>query len=144
MSLFVLDTDHVSLLRKGQVAVVSRLSTVPCEVIATTIVTVEELLTGWYTQLRQARDEERLARAYAGLEQTLDFAKRIVVLPFSRPAVRRYFELRRQFPRDGKQDLKIAAIVLEHFAVLVTRNRQDFESLPGLEIEDWSQGHDPA
>ena len=143
MSLFVLDTDHVSLLRKGHATVIQRLSDFQAEQIAITIVTVEELLTGWYTQLRQARDAERMARAYAGLDQTLEFVKKIVVLPFSTPAVNRYLALRQQFPRRGKQDLKIAAIVLEHFGVLVTRNRADFESIEKLELEDWSVAHLP-
>ena len=137
MSLFILDTDQVSLLRKGHATVVERLSAVPSDQIATTIITVEELLTGWYTQLRQARDSERMARTYAGLEQTLEFVKKIVVLPFSSSAVNRYVTLRQEFPRRGKQDLKIAAITLEHFGVLVTRNGTDFESIPGLEVEDW-------
>lgn len=138
MSLFVLDTDHVTLLRKGHPAVVSKISVTPHERVSMTIITFEEFVSGWYAQLRQARDAERLSRAYAGLEQTLDFSRRIPVLPFLRAAVDRYFNLRRAFPRHGKQDLKIASIVLEHFRTLITRNRQDFETIPGLIVEDWS------
>jgi tRNA(fMet)-specific endonuclease VapC len=35
-------------------------------------------------------------------------------------------------------DLKIAAIVLAHDAILITRNSSDFRKISGLSIEDWT------
>jgi len=64
MSLYVLDTDHLTLLRKGHVEVVRRVSGVPPSDIAITIISIEEQFRGWFTQVRKARDTARLARAY--------------------------------------------------------------------------------
>jgi tRNA(fMet)-specific endonuclease VapC len=138
MSLFVLDTDHLSLFRFGQECVAARVALRRPEEVAITIISVEEQLRAWYTLIRKARDVNRRARGYQGLVEVVEEVRLFRVLPFELSAIQRYDELRRQFPRLGKMDLSIAAITLEHQGVLVTRNRQDFESLPGLVIEDWS------
>lgn len=138
MTLYVLDTDHVTLLRKGQAAVVARVAATPVSDLAITIVSIEEQLRGWFTQVRKSRDADGLTRAYQGLSDVVDMAKTVRVLPFSRAAVDRYLDLRKSLRRLGKQDLAIAAIALEHDATIVTRNRQDFEHVPNLHIEDWS------
>ncbi len=139
MSLYILDTDHLTLHRYGHPEVTARVHGTPAEQLAMTIVSIEEQLTGWYTQIRKSRDLEKLARAYEGLFQVVESATRIRVIPFSRPALGRYRELRKRLPRLGKLDLSIAAIALEHEAILVTRNRKDFEQVSDLPIEDWSQ-----
>ena len=138
MSLYILDTDHFTLYRYGQEAVVRRLETHPADQLAITIITIEEQLSGWYSQIRQARDAGKLERAYSGLVQAVDAIRRVQVLPFSASAIQRYLSLRKQLPRLGKLDLSISAITLEAGAILVTRNRSDFDQVPGLTIEDWS------
>jgi len=138
VSLYVLDTDHVSLYRYGHAAVAARVESTPVEQLATTIITIEEQISGWYTQVRKARDADKLARAYEGLFRVIQEASTIRVLPFTSEAIHRYLELRKLLPRQGKLDLSIAAIVLENAAILVTRNRADFDKVPGIVIEDWS------
>jgi tRNA(fMet)-specific endonuclease VapC len=59
--------------------------------------------------------------------------------PFTQPAIERYEELKQRNLKVKKTDLRIAAIVIEQDAVLVTRNARDFGRIPGLRIEDWSK-----
>ncbi len=67
MSLFVLDTDHVSLLQRGHPIVAARVLATPPEQFAVSVITFEEQPGAWYTQIRQAREPDKLARAYEGL-----------------------------------------------------------------------------
>jgi tRNA(fMet)-specific endonuclease VapC len=139
MSRYVLDTDHLTLLRRGHGEVIARVAATPSSELAMTIISIEEQLRGWFTQVRKARDADGLARAYQGLSDVVDMAKNVRVLPFSSAAVERYLALRKTLRRVGKQDLAIAAIVLDHDATVVTRNRRDFEQVPNLRVEDWSR-----
>jgi len=139
MSLHILDTDHLTLFRAGHPQVAAHVSATPAPQIAVTIITVDEQLTGWYTQLRKARDPVKLAWAYERLYQVVESLKVFTVVPFSLAAAHRYFALRKQLPRLGKMDLAIAATVLEVSGILVTRNWSDFQQVPGLLLEDWSK-----
>ena len=113
MSLWVLDTDMLTLWLRGQETVAARVATTPPQQLAVTIITIEEVLGGWYTQVRQARDDQQLARAYEALQQVVEFTRGIQLLPFDLPGFRRYRQLRTQHRRIGTHDLRIAAIVLE-------------------------------
>jgi tRNA(fMet)-specific endonuclease VapC len=138
MSLRVLDTDSVTLLLHGHAAIERQAAARDPAELALTIVTVQEMLTGWYTQIRRARREDQLIRAYAALQQAVEFCGRIRILPFDEAATERFHQLRSARRRPGTNDLRIAAVVLAHGAILVTRNVRDFKGLPGLQIEDWS------
>ncbi len=63
MNLYVLDTDILQLYQEENPTVVSRVRAIAPGDRAISVVTVEEQLSGWYTQLRQAKDHERLAWA---------------------------------------------------------------------------------
>ena len=105
MSLYVLDTDHLSLYRYGHPEVSARIEATPADQLAVTIITIEEQLRAWYTQVRRARDRDQLARAYRGLFEVAETSKYIRVLPFTSRAVERYLDLRSQLARVGKMDL---------------------------------------
>jgi tRNA(fMet)-specific endonuclease VapC len=138
MSLWVLDTDLLTLWLRGQETIAARVATTPPQQLAVTIITIEEVLGGWYTQVRRARDDQQLARAYEALQQTVEFTRGIQLLPFDLPGIRRYRQLRTHHRRIGTNDLRIAAIVLEQQGILVTRNTTDFADIPGLQLDDWS------
>jgi tRNA(fMet)-specific endonuclease VapC len=138
---YILDTDHVSLLETGHLACTKRLNLVGYEQVATTTVTVEERLQGWLGAVRHAsapNQADRLIWAYAGLRKTVQYVNGFVILDWTESASRKFFELRQEKVRIGTQDLRIAAIALAADAVVVTRNRKDFAQVPGLQIEDWS------
>jgi tRNA(fMet)-specific endonuclease VapC len=138
LSLWVLDTDVLTLWLRGQETIGARVAATPPQQLSVTIITMEEVLGGWYTQIRQARDDQQLARAYQALHEAIEFSRSIRILPFDLPEIRRYRQLRTQHRRIGTNDLRIAAIVLEQQAILVTRNTTDFADISGLELEDWS------
>jgi tRNA(fMet)-specific endonuclease VapC len=139
MSLHVLDTDTLSLLQEGHPKVCQRAAVLPAEDVALTVLTVEEQLSGWYTELRRAKSPERLAWAYRRLAQNVRFLSRVQILDFDEPAIRRYADLRRLKLKVRRTDLQIAAVVLEHQATVVTVNVRDFKRVPGLRVEDWSK-----
>jgi tRNA(fMet)-specific endonuclease VapC len=138
MSLYVLDTDTLQLFQDQHPGVVRRVGEVAPGDLAISVVSVEEQLSGWYTQLRKAKSSEKLAWAYRRLAATVRFLAQIAIVDFDEPAIHRCEQLKKLKLKVRKMDLRIAATVLEHDAILVTRNRRDFERVPGLRIEDWS------
>jgi tRNA(fMet)-specific endonuclease VapC len=138
MSLYLLDTDHLSLYQMGDPQVVKNVLLHLTDRLALAVISVEEQLSGWQRALNQARDDARRAEVYRRMALTVESWSGWLVLPFSATAMGRHTALLRQRLNVGSNDLKIAAIAQENNAVVVTRNRRDFSRVPGLVIEDWS------
>jgi tRNA(fMet)-specific endonuclease VapC len=138
MPKYNLDTDILTLYRRGHVEVTRRiLSAVPGEVV-TNVITAEEQLTGWYTAARRATKPPAIEHAYKRLGEVIEFFTGISILPFTQAAIARYIQLQSLKLNIGKYDLRIAAIVLEAGAIVVSRNVRDSGRVPGLAVEDWS------
>jgi tRNA(fMet)-specific endonuclease VapC len=139
---YVLDTDHVTLLERGQGAecdrVRSRLAGLGDGDVAVTIISFEEQARGWLTFLARARSLTQQVEAYARLRRMLENYRWIPLLDFDAAAAVEFQRLKQSRLRVGTMDLKIAAIALAHGATLVTRNRIDFKKVSGLILEDWT------
>jgi len=137
-NLHVFDTDMLTLAERGHPEVTRRIQATDPLRLAVTVMSIEEQLTGWYTLLRKTKDQTRLAYIYKNLAETVAYLGRWSILPYTEDAMARCAQLRALKLNVGKFDLAIAAIVLEHGGVLVSRNTRDFRRVPGLVLEDWS------
>lgn len=139
MTLYVLDTDHISLQQRAHPAVLQRLQALGDEdSIAVTVITVEEQIRGRLEIIRRHGASPLQVAAYSAFQQTLRYFASWQVLDFTQAAFEQFSALRQQRIRIGGQDLRIAALTLANAATLVTRNTRDFAQVPGLVIEDWS------
>jgi tRNA(fMet)-specific endonuclease VapC len=137
VSLFILDTDTVSNFLREQPAVTAAVARREVKELATTVITFDELWTGWATALGKARTTAQIAVAYERQTTTLNQLRFLQYLTFSIPAIERYAALKKQKLNVKANDMKIAAIALEAGAVVVTHNLRDFNRIPGLVVEDW-------
>lgn len=138
MILYVLDTDILSLYQLGDANVCRRVAQHQADELAVSIITVEEQLSGWYTLRRRIKDRSKLARVYQRFTDNVRFLSNVQVVPFPESAIDRYDELSLLKLGVRANDLRIAATSLDLTAVVVTRNRSDFDCVPGLRVEGWS------
>ena len=89
MSCYVLDTDTLSLLQDGQSAVVTCVAAHRPDEIAISVISVEEQLSGWYRQLRKAKETKELAKVYDRLTAAVRSLSRLPILSFSEAAIQR-------------------------------------------------------
>lgn len=138
MSIYVLDTDTITLQQANRRTILRHLEHIPPTQVFTTVITMREQIRGRLAIVDQTEEGAILVKAYAQLQATVDYFKQVRVLPFTEEALTRLQQLRMQKVRVGTQDLRIAAIALSVDGILVTSNRRDFAKVPGLSIEDWN------
>jgi tRNA(fMet)-specific endonuclease VapC len=130
---YLLDTNTVSFIFKGNEAVLRRLSSIPMAQVAISAVTEGELRFGLARRPEATR-----------LRQTVEeFLLRVAILPWDSEAAQQYGRLRAGLEELGQPmgnlDTMIAAHALSAGAVLVT-NDKAFTRIKKLKIDDWTTG----
>jgi tRNA(fMet)-specific endonuclease VapC len=135
---YILDTDHVSLILRDSSGISAIAQQYSC---AVTIITVQELFNGWTGRINTAALTE-LPGLYNKLWSTMTYLQTVEILDFTLEADACLRRLMRDNPLLRKnrlqKDMRIAAIALSLDATVVTRNKKDFELVPGLTIVDWT------
>ncbi len=129
--MYALDTNTLSYFLRGEGQVAARLAAVSADCIGVPSVVAYELRYG-------------LQRVGAGERRSADLTRllnALTPLAFDAAAAEFAASLRVRLETRGEIigsfDLLIAATALAHNAILVTRNRREFERVALLQIEDW-------
>jgi tRNA(fMet)-specific endonuclease VapC len=134
------DTDILTEILAGNPAYAERIERVPIDEQVAPIIAVEELIRGRLHVIRQAEAAKAkipIEQAYLLFEQTLDDIRELNILSFTAQAEELLKEWRKKKLKGTTHDLRIAAACVVTATTLVTRNRRDFQSIPGLSVEFW-------
>ncbi len=138
MTRFLLDTDHLSLQQRGHPHLAKRLAEHPSEEIATSVITMEEMIRGRLAILSRRSEGETRISAYRRFQDTVHLFCKIPTVAFDPSSEQRFQELKTLRLRVGSQDLRIAAIALANDMVVLTRNIKDFGRIPDVLTADWT------
>ncbi len=136
------DADVLSELFRGTPKYAERADAIPSDQQAIPIVVVEEMMRGRLNVIRRAESSHgrvTIERAYELFQQTVASIQHFEVLPYTSGAQQLFLDWRQQKIRVATHDLRIDAICVAHQATLLSRNRHDFELVPGLSVEFWEQ-----
>lgn len=138
--LFALDTDILTKVLHGDPIVTSLLANIPIAEQAIPVVVLEEMLRGRLNTIRQTeagRGSMTLDAAYEVFRKSIQASRSFNILPLTPAAILLAAAWKKQRIRVAPHDFRIAAICIIHGATLITRNRRDFERVPGLTFEVW-------
>jgi len=136
------DSDIVSLLFSGSKPYVDRAGAIPAKELALPIGVVEEMLRGRLNTIRQAessRGTALLPGAYELFRRTVELLRPYRLLPYDGNADSLVAGWKKSRIKVGTHDMRIAASCIASNVTLVSRNRRDFDRLPGLRVEYWDE-----
>lgn len=134
MPLYMLDTDTSSLIMNYKnLRVLDRLQSVSTDDVCISIITKCEMLYGVEKSPQRSKHQ-------TALNEYMRFVK---VVDFSGEAARHYAQIRAALAISGKiigaNDLFIAAHARSLELTLVTNNTREFNRVPGLKVENWTE-----
>lgn len=134
------DADVLSLILEGDSQLSHRASQFPPQDQSVPVVVVEEIFRGRLSSIRQAeagKGKLTVERAYELFEATVTAFRHVIIPAYTSQADKLFLDWRKQNVRVGTHDLRIGAICVAHSAILASRNRRDFDQIPGLQVEYW-------
>ncbi len=140
--MYVLDTDHLSVLQGREMPAVNRLASrmalLDRDRFFVTVVSYHEQVIGWHAYLLRSRVAADTVRGYRMLERTLLDFTGWQMLSFDDAAGDCFNQLVKRNLRINTMDLRIAAIAMVNRMTLLSRNTKDFSRIDGLKLEDWT------
>ncbi|MCX7409551.1 MAG: type II toxin-antitoxin system VapC family toxin [Planctomycetota bacterium] len=140
--MYILDTDHLSILQQPSGAVFEclarKLKQVPEDRLFVTVVSFHEQSNGWNAYLASASQPADIRHGYRMFQRILRQYAAMNLLPYDEAASDQFTNLKPRRLRVGTFDLRIASIALSRGMTLLTRNTIDFARIPGLNFEDWT------
>jgi len=105
--------------------------------IAIPIIAAEETMRGWLSAIAKERQVKRQVYGYGESGNMFRFFAAFEITLFEDAAANQFEKFSRI--RIGASDRKIAAIALVNNALLLTANRRDYEQIPELRFENWTE-----
>ena len=85
--LYILDTDHISLVQRQHPIVSRKLSYIPSNQRAVTAISLVEQLQGRLANIHRVKAEAEASMAFHLLLQTVEFYRSLLILPYEPAAV---------------------------------------------------------
>ena len=140
--MFLLDTDHITIVQDQQQPefgrLTQRMAQHPGTAFYWSLVSFHEQLLGAHTYVNRARTAQGILVGYEMFRRILVGYAAVQVVPFDAAAEAAFDSLKGQGVRIGTMDLRIACIALSRGMGVLTRNTRDFNQVPGLNVQDWT------